>query len=118
VASSLTSPWIGGPNPGGNNILLSYTLLGDADINGSVDSGDFNALANNFNQSGKLWVDGDFNYDGIINALDFNAIATNYGASPASALGTLVPEPASLVFLLASSLLITRRRHSRGGRHV
>ena len=53
VAGSLTSAWIGGANPGGSNILLSYDLMGDADMNGTVDSSDFNTLAMNFNQSGK-----------------------------------------------------------------
>ena len=80
AAFSLTSAWIGGANPGGSNVLLSYTLLGDSDLNGSVDSSDFTALSQNFNQSGMSWVNGDFNYDGVVNALDFNILASNFGA--------------------------------------
>jgi hypothetical protein len=111
VASSLTSAWIGGPNPGGNNILLSYTLLGDADINGSVDSNDFTALAQNFGSSSQYWVNGDFNYDGVVNALDFNALASNYGAPLASgALGALVPEPTAAMAGCVLALLCRRNR--------
>jgi hypothetical protein len=117
AAFTLTSSWIGGVNPGGSNLLLSYTLAGDSDLNGSVDMTDFNALAMNFGQGGKLWTDGDFNYDGVVNALDLNAIATNFGAplSAPVALGALVPEPSALSILLLAGMFSRRRREmSRG----
>jgi hypothetical protein len=79
-------------------------------LNGIVNSADFNALATNFNQTGKFWIDGDINYDGTVNALDFNALATNYGKTLLSpALGALVPEP-SAIALVVMSLVATRRR--------
>ena len=78
---------------------------------------DFNAVATNFgNTSGKVWSQGDFNYDGLVNSLDFNSLAGNFNQSiaipAAPALGTLVPEPAS-VALLAGLMCLTRRRARR-----
>ena len=63
-----------------------FSLSGDADHNGSVDTHDFTVLATNFNLSGMNFSQGDFNYDGTVNALDFNVIASNFGkvlAAPA-----------------------------------
>src|SRR5205814_3979852 len=97
---------------------VALTFYGDANLDGTVSTGDFNALANNFNASGKDWQDGDFNYDGVVNALDFNALATNYAltlpsGSLSPGLGTLVPEPASLAGAgLVAYSLVRRRRAS------
>ena len=83
---------------------------GTVNIDGVVDTSDFNVLAANFNATGALWQQGDFNFDGTVNALDFNTIANNFGQIlPSPALGSLVPEPAAL-FPLALALLLRRRR--------
>jgi hypothetical protein len=95
----------------GTSILLRYTLMGDSNLDGTVDSGDFNQLANAFNSSGQHWFTGDFNYDGIVNALDFNAIASNFGSSLAApALGSVVPEPATIAAMMLAPLFFVRRR--------
>jgi autotransporter-associated beta strand protein len=117
-ASTLGSPstFLGVNVPDDTAVLMRYTLGGDANLDGVVNTDDFNALALNFNASGKLWTDGDANYDGIVNALDFNQLATNFGATldvpvgPAPALGTLVPEPCGIVALVAPMLMVRRRR--------
>ena len=55
-------------------------LLGDANLDGVVDSNDFAILAAHYDMnSGATYSQGDFNYDGKVNALDFNALATNFG---------------------------------------
>jgi hypothetical protein len=86
-------------------------------VDGKVNALDFNAVATNFGAAGgKIWSQGDFNYDGFVNTLDFNSLAANFNQSiaipAAPALGTLVPEPAS-VALLAGLMCLTRRRARR-----
>src|SRR5581483_8983560 len=61
-----------------------FALLGDANHDNKVNSADFTALAQNFNQTSSTWTKGDFNGDGKTNALDFNAIATNFGTNAAA----------------------------------
>jgi hypothetical protein len=93
---------------------MRYTLLGDTNLDLTVDTGDFNQLAANFNGSGQHWFTGDFNYDAVVNALDFNAVATNFGSTlPAPALGSLVPEPAILPAAAALVSLLSLRRRNR-----
>ena len=60
------------------SVLLRYTLMGDGDLSGAVDIGDFNILAANFGASGMRWATGDFNFDGVVNLIDLNAIATEF----------------------------------------
>jgi len=90
-----------------------FVLTADANHDRHVETGDFNVLSLNFNQtSGMNYGTGDFNYDGKVNALDFNAISSNFGQPPlgSPSLGTLVPEPASLGFLALASFVAARRR--------
>jgi fibronectin-binding autotransporter adhesin len=110
---------------------VKYTLYGDANLDGSVNSVDFGDLAANFGKSGKLWDQGDFNYDGTVNSLDFGMLASNFGKSLGSAgdavtsaewtalsafasandLTISVPEPTFVgVFLIGTTILVSRRR--------
>ncbi|HEX3357751.1 MAG TPA: autotransporter-associated beta strand repeat-containing protein [Tepidisphaeraceae bacterium] len=106
-------------NATSSQVALMYTWYGDANLDGQVNIADFNTLATNFGTaSGVNWQTGDFNYDGSVNLLDLNAIASNFGASPIAgaappALGTLVPEPASISVLLAGSAAIMARRRRK-----
>jgi len=102
-------------------VLVRYTLMGDADLNGSVDSVDFNFLAANFGASSQKWLEGDFNYDGAVDTVDFNSLAANFGAAlPASSFGALIPEPTSLAIigLLGVSLSRRLRKNKASGRPV
>jgi autotransporter-associated beta strand protein len=110
-------------------IEVKYTLLGDANLDGLVNSADFNILAANFNQSITGWDQGDFNYDGIVNSADFNALAANFNQGDSGAdvsagdVAVLdafaaanglslanVPEPASALMMGMAGLAILRRR--------
>src|SRR5205814_8675696 len=106
-ASALGITSFNGQNFDDSAVLIRYTFMGDNNPDGTVNSNDFNAVANHFNQVNKSWFDGDFNNDGVVNALDFNAVATNFGQSlPASSpLASLVPEPALASIWICLGLL-------------
>jgi hypothetical protein len=103
--------------------VVKYTYTGDANLDGKVDTLDFNALAGNFGGTNKVWTQADFNFDGVVDTLDFNNLAANFGqqisdgssSGPASVgVGALVPEPSclGLLTLAACSLAARRRRRS------
>ena len=95
-----------------SSLLIRYTYLGDANLDGTVNALDFNALASNFGSSGVPWTSGDFNYDGTVNTLDFSALAANFGSTlGVPALGGLVPEPSGILALLAGGVLASHRRN-------
>jgi autotransporter-associated beta strand protein len=98
-------------------VLVRYTLSGDANLDGTVNGLDFNALASNFGGTGRQWFNADFNFDGTVNSLDFNPIAVNFGRTPpftTSSLGAAVPEPAALALIsLAGSTGLAYRRRSK-----
>jgi hypothetical protein len=103
-----------------------FTLLGDANLDGTVNSEDFTPFSTNLSKNG-FWDQGDFNYDGTVNSEDFTPFSANLGKSAtlAAAAGTLesadsiglanVPEPASigLVAIAGCGLLARRRRSPR-----
>jgi autotransporter-associated beta strand protein len=112
-------------------IEIKYTLLGDADLNGSITGSDFTILAGNFGKSDKGWDQGDFDYNGVVNGSDFTALVGNLGKSAtgaaidlpaadwvaldafAASRGMLadVPEPlAPAIFISAALLQLTRRQ--------
>jgi autotransporter-associated beta strand protein len=104
-------------------ILLRYTYYGDANLDASVDSVDFNLLASNFSGTSRTWDQGDFNFDGAVDSVDFNLLASNFGqtlsapaavgarvgSSVGSNVGAPVPEPAMLGVVLAGAGLLRRR---------
>jgi len=107
-------------------VLIRLTRYGDTNLDGVVNLNDFNKLASNFGQSGKIWSDGDFTYDGLVNLQDFNKLAFNFGLSVSSTdgptpqdwanLAAAVPEPGLVCGLcpLAISLIRIRSRRVRG----
>ena len=110
-ASALGVNSFSGQSVDSTSILIRYTLTGDADLSGTVDTLDFNLLAANFGASGARWDLGDFTYDGTIDTLDFNHLALNFGQQMAGPL--LIPEPAGITALCLAGLLATRRRLSQ-----
>jgi hypothetical protein len=86
IAPSTIGPFTIAPN----DVLLRYTLNGDANLDAVVNLNDFNVMAANFGQTNKQWFEGDFNYDGTVNLNDFNLLAGNFGASAAAPGATVV----------------------------
>jgi Dockerin type I domain len=111
-----------------NQILLKYTLAGDANLDGTVNITDLLILLNNYGDTGQDWADGDFNYDGAVNVTDLLAMLNNYPAAGGTSTFALsaserrseasstiaVPEPAAASFIgLGSAALLARRRRKR-----
>jgi hypothetical protein len=86
-------------------ILIKYTRYGDANLDGKVDTLDFNALAGNFGGSNRNWTQADFNFDKIIDTLDFNMLAANFGkTAPAATAAQVVPASPLPIPLAVSSI--------------
>ena len=109
-----------------DTILVRYTYLGDANLDGQVDISDLGRLATAWQTAG-VWTGGDFNYDAFIDISDLGILATNWQVGVGAPLGpsfdqalasvglsgVSVPEPATMG-LLALSLagVSTRRRRN------
>jgi autotransporter-associated beta strand protein len=111
------------------SVLVKFTYLGDADLDGDVDVNDLGRLATNWQTSG-VWVSGDFDYNGTVDVNDLGLLASNWQSgvgSPlkpahshawafAEALSAIglpsvpIPEPASALIALSSLLLLRRAR--------
>ena len=61
-------------------IEIMFTLLGDANLDGTVNAEDFTLFSQHVGQSGG-WDEGDFNDDGTVNAEDFTLFSANLGQS-------------------------------------
>jgi RHS repeat-associated protein len=62
-----------GVNATPNTIELKYTLYGDANLDGQVNSADLQILLFGLNRPG-AWDQGDFNYDAQVNSADLQAL--------------------------------------------
>ncbi len=115
-ASTLGVTTFAGHTVDNSSVLVRYTLAGDANLDGTVNALDFNAIATNFGKSTtSVWTQGDSNYDGLVNTADFLLLAQNFNAplaAPplAAPLGALVPEPTMLGLLSMLPLLARRKR--------
>ncbi len=100
-------------------LLLTPLEPGDANGDGRVDINDLTIVLSNFGQTGMAWSQGCMDGDpsGTVDMNDLTIVLSNYGYGVTAAAGVkAVPEPASLVLLLAAlaCLLATMRRPAHG----
>jgi PEP-CTERM motif/Dockerin type I domain len=104
------------------DVLVKYTYLGDANLDGTINGADYLLIDNGFNIVATGWRNGDFNYDGVINGDDYTLIDNSFNtepagnplasASPASQIA--IPEPTSFSLLgLGAACLLRRRRNQQ-----
>ncbi len=93
--------------------VLEMLLGGDANGDGVVDVADLGVLGANFNQSNMVFADRNFNDDCIVDVADLGILGANWTASQSTGnASALVPEPATLSFLVMGVLLVGHRRQA------
>ena len=106
-------PQFAGVSVDQNTVLLKYTYLGDANLDGKVDAGDFNLFQAGFSDPSLAaalgWAVGDFDYSGSVDAGDFNLFQAGYSYYSQTGMvlnGNVqaVPEPES-VYLMVSAVV-------------
>jgi hypothetical protein len=69
-----TALW-GGQTVDATTVIVKYTYVGDADLNGYVDAADYGVIDNFIQFPGASgYFNGDFNFDGVIDAADYGHI--------------------------------------------
>lgn len=121
--------WLGQSLDGGKQIVVKFTFLGDANLDGEVNEQDYLPVDNNFGAVGD-WLHGDVNLDGVVDVGDYVTIDNAFGRGRGNPLGSdtaapsAVPEPSGLFLamgtlpfcagLLVAGWLAGRRRGARG----
>jgi autotransporter-associated beta strand protein len=120
-----------GVNTASSDILVKYTYFGDANLDGTVNGGDYQQIDNGFGMGLTGWSNGDFNYDGVVDGSDYSLIDNTFNqisatgasplallASPASVISSTiaaVPEPGSLsLIIIATAGIFVRRKRKTG----
>lgn len=88
-------------------------LLGDANLDGKVNTADFNVMAFYFGQSGQTSATGDFSGNGTVGSEDLNILIAQWGkttGSPSPGLGSVVPEPVGIACVMPAMFLLRRAR--------
>jgi hypothetical protein len=118
-----------GTAAGPNQIMVKYTLAGDANLDGFVNFADLVAVIQNFNKAGTDWAHGNFGYGVATNFFDLVAVVQNFNkllpppSDSAIQLGNTtfplvaptdvqLPEPCIAATAIALGLLARRRRRA------
>jgi len=105
------------------SVLAGYAWFGDANMDGVVDTNDYDRINTNWllwtaegtvPDGGFRWAVGDFNYDGTLDTNDYDKINNAWLLSKGAVLGggtpAATPEPATLALLAVGGLMLVRRR--------
>jgi autotransporter-associated beta strand protein len=108
-----------------NQIVIKYTLAGDANLDGQVNFTDLLVVARDFNTTGNDWAHGNFIYSasGLVNFADLVIVAQNFNKSlpvgdsqemSLQATVTPIPEPATgALFASTAGWLLCRCRRKQ-----
>lgn len=95
-----TMATFGGVAVGAGDVLVKYTYVGDANLDGVVDATDLARVIAGMNGGGGGWNFGDVNYDGVVNAVDLGRTMAalrgqgeRLGGGMAGGAGGVIPEP-------------------------
>jgi len=118
-------PHLDGEPVSAESVLVKYTWWGDANLDGVIDSNDYDLIDNTFAlydpqnpappAGGWRWGVGDFTYDGVVDSNDYDKI-DNAFVLPDGALGlpaggpVPTPEPATLALLAIGALVTAMKR--------
>ncbi len=81
-----------GTAAGPNQILIKYTLAGDANLDGVVNFADLVAVVQNFNKGGTDWAQGNFLYAASTNFDDLVTVVQNFNKVLTPAASSEVPQ--------------------------
>jgi hypothetical protein len=95
---------LGAQSVDATSIIVRHTLLGDANLDRSVDVADLGILASNWQGSDRTFGQGDFNYDSVVDVADLGLAATNWQKN--------LPQPSAPQSVLGFPS--KSRRHSAG----
>ena len=108
-------------------VLVEYSvMLGDLDVDGTVDLQDFAALKENFGRTDALHADGDVNGDQSVDLRDFEYLKRNFGATGGPTLDWFdeplpfdppapVPEPPTALLAGMAAAVLCGGRMRRSG---
>jgi len=76
----VTDVW-SGRTVDGSAVMIKYTYMGDANLDGTIDGGDYGVI-DNFVQvpAASGYFNGDFNFDGVVDGGDYGIIDNNIQA--------------------------------------
>jgi hypothetical protein len=101
-----------------SSVLVRFTRIGDADLDGVVTFADFQRLEEGLGKPGRGWSGGDFNYDGSVDDADYRVFYVNYslGLSADGSVVGVLPEPVGAGIILPGAAMALARRRRRRGR--
>ncbi|MGA2498781.1 MAG: dockerin type I domain-containing protein, partial [Tepidisphaeraceae bacterium] len=82
-----------------SQVIVKYTCMGDANLDGKVDQSDYLNIIANMGSTNASYFEGDLNGDGMVTPDDFAIVSANLGAGASFAAGPAIsaasPAPAS-----------------------
>jgi hypothetical protein len=100
----------GGQTVADTDTLVKYTFYGDSDDNGAIDFDDYARIDSGFNNHLAGWIHGDFDSNGVINFDDYALIDQAFNTQNTPLITRAVPEPATVILIVAPLVLAARRR--------